>query len=141
MQDNRLRDSLGYALVRLFRVVNRATGRALSPYGLSSEQAHILLVLWIEGAMKVGELQRLLMLSSGTLTGAIDRMEQAGLVRRVPDPNDRRVFRVEPERFDSRRRRAIERTLEETEADCFASLTATERAELLRLMRKAAAFE
>ena len=139
MQDNRLRDSLGYALVRLFRVVNRATGRALSPYGLSSEQAHILLVLWIEGAMKVGELQRLLMLSSGTLTGAIDRMEQAGLVRRVPDPNDRRAFRVEPERFDTRRRRAIERTLEETEAGCFASLTSTERAELLRLMRKAAA--
>jgi len=137
MQDNRLRDSMGYALVRLFRRVNRETGRALAPFELSAEQAHILLVLWIEGPMKIGELQRMLMLSSGTLTGALDRMERAGLLRRVADEDDKRSWRVEPARFDPRRRRAIERTLEEMESRCFGALTSGERAELLRLMRKA----
>ena len=137
MQDKRLRDSLGYALVRLFRQVNREHGRAVAEQGLSAEQAHILLVLWLEGPMKVGELGRFLALSSGTLTGAIDRMERAGLVRRLPDPADRRAFRVQPVETDARRRRAIEQVLEATEASCFEALTRSERTQLLRLLRKA----
>src|SRR5262249_7226068 len=67
MQDDRLARSVGWALVRAFRTVNRATGRVLQAYGLSAEQAHILVVLWFEGPKKVGELQRTLALSSGTL--------------------------------------------------------------------------
>ena len=135
MQDNRLSDSLGYALVRAFRQVNRATGRALAPHGLSAEQAHILLILWLDGPKKVGELQRFLTLGSGTLTGAIDRMEASGLVRRVPDPDDGRAWRIEPTVADARRRK-VEGALESMEAACFEVLTRGERAELLRLLRK-----
>jgi DNA-binding MarR family transcriptional regulator len=138
MQDDRLARSVGYALVRAFRTVNRASGRALQAHGLSAEQAHILLVLWLEGPMKVGELQRVLALSSGTLTGALDRMDKAGLVRRTPDPDDRRAWRVEPAPFDAKKRRAIEKTLEEMEDDSFSCLSAKERAELLRLLTKVA---
>lgn len=137
MQDDRVRSSLGNALVRLFRQVNRLHNRALQRHGLSAEQAHLLALLWIEGPKKIGELQRMLMLSSGTLTGAIDRMEQAGLVRRVPDPDDGRAYRVEPARFDARRQKAIEATIDETDDRCFAALTAAERQELLRLLTKA----
>jgi len=138
MQGDRLARSLGYALVRAFRTVNRASGRALQAHGLSAEQAHVLLVLWLEGPMKVGELQRTLALSSGTLTGALDRMEKTGLVRRTPDPDDRRAMRVEASSFDPRRRRAIEASLETMEKESFACLTARERAELLRLLTKIA---
>src|SRR3954469_2292722 len=126
MQDKRLNDSLGYALVRAFRAVNRASNVALKGHGLTAEQAHVLLVLWIEGPMKVGELQRILSLSSGTLTGALDRMDRAGLVRRVPDPNDGRAWRVEPAPFDPRRRRDILNTLEEMEAQSFGALNERE---------------
>jgi DNA-binding MarR family transcriptional regulator len=139
MQDDRVQSSLGYALVRAFRSVNRASSRALLPFELTAEQAHILLILWIEGPMKIGELQRVLCLSSGTLTGAIDRMDKAGLVRRVPDPIDGRASRVEPAAFDAKRRRAIEGTLEKAEAACFARLTARERQELFRLLGKVGA--
>jgi DNA-binding MarR family transcriptional regulator len=135
-RDPRLRRSLGYALVRAFRAVNRASNRALRPHGLSAEQAHILLVLWLEGAMRMSELQRIVMLSSGTLTGAIDRMERAGLVRRVPDPDDGRAWRVEPAAGEAAPRRTVEATLERIEGDCFAALTASERRELLRLLDK-----
>lgn len=139
MQDKRLESSIAFALVRLFRLVNRTYGRALADHGLTGEQAHVLLVLWLEGPMKIGELQRVLMLGSGTLTGAIDRMERAGLVRRVPDPRDRRAYRVEPAQDDARTRRAVEGTLQRTEERCFTSLTKAERAELLRLVKKASA--
>jgi DNA-binding MarR family transcriptional regulator len=135
MQD-KLQRSLGYALVRAFRAANRATGRALQPYGLSAEQAHILLALWLEGPMKVGELQRILALGSGTLTGALDRMDKAGLIRRVADPEDGRVWRVEASSIDARKRRTIQETLESTEARAFSPLTERERAELLKLLHK-----
>ncbi len=86
--------------------------------------------------MKIGELQRVLSLSSGTLTGALDRMDRAGMIRRVQDTRDGRAFRVEPAPFDARRRRAIESTLETTEAESFAKLTARERRELFRILTK-----
>jgi DNA-binding MarR family transcriptional regulator len=138
MQDDQLDKALGYALVRAFRHVNRAHNRALQPFELSAEQAHILLVLWQGGPMKIGDLQRSLLLSSGTLTGAIDRMEKAGLVHRVPDPDDGRAWRIEPAPMNGRRRKAIEETLEKTEEETFSSLDAREQRELFRLLSKLA---
>jgi DNA-binding MarR family transcriptional regulator len=35
-------------------------------------------------------------LSTGAMTNRLDRMEQAGLIRRLPDPNDRRGTLIEP---------------------------------------------
>jgi DNA-binding MarR family transcriptional regulator len=135
MQDDRLRTSLGHAVVRLFRLVNRATNRALKGRELSAEQAHILLALWIEGPMAMGALQRLLALSSPTLTGAIDRMEAQSLVRRVPSPDDRRVSLLEP-RLPARKRSELEALLVDSDRRSFAVLTAAERKELLRLLDK-----
>lgn len=37
-----------------------------------------------------GDLSRALLLSTGAMTNRIDRLEGAGLVRRLPDPGDRR---------------------------------------------------
>lgn len=136
-RDPRLRRSLGYALVRAFRAVNRASNRALRPLGLSAEQAHILLVLWLEGAMRMTDLQKIVMLSSATLSGAIDRMERTGLVRRVADAADGRAWQVEPAAAEGGpSRRTVEGALERIEEDCFAALTAGERRELLRLLDK-----
>jgi DNA-binding MarR family transcriptional regulator len=45
--------------------------------------------------MSAGDLSRALLLSSGAMTNRVDRLETAGLVRRVPDPKDRRGVLVE----------------------------------------------
>ena len=135
MQDDRLKASLGNALVRLFRLVNRAHGRALKPHEVTTEQAHILSILWIDGAMTIGRLQKLLALSSPTLTGALDRMEAQGLVRRVPSPEDRRAMLIEP-RVPPKQRAKIEATVEASEDHLFSALSGPERRELLRLLDK-----
>src|SRR5256886_13664518 len=43
-----------------------------------------------------GALSKRAELSSGAMTNRLDRMEQAGLVKRVPDPDDRRGVLVRP---------------------------------------------
>jgi MarR family transcriptional regulator, organic hydroperoxide resistance regulator len=136
MQDERVRASLPHAVVRAFRVVNRASNRAFDPLGLSAEQAHVLSVLWTLGPMTIGALQRELALSSPTLTGAIDRMEAIGLVRRVPSPDDRRAVLLEPTPLAAKKRKKIFETIDQLEQSCADMLTATERKELLRLLEK-----
>lgn len=48
------------------------------------------------GAITAGELAALTGLTTGAVTGVIDRLEKAGLVRRLPDPQDRRKVIVAP---------------------------------------------
>jgi DNA-binding MarR family transcriptional regulator len=43
-----------------------------------------------------GELATAMRLSSGAMTNRLDRLESAGLIRRLPDPSDRRGTLVEP---------------------------------------------
>jgi DNA-binding MarR family transcriptional regulator len=136
MQDEKLRASLGNAMVRLFRLVNRVHNRALDRHALSAEQAHILSVLWTLGPITIGQLQRQVALSSGTLTGAIDRMAAQGMVRRAASPDDHRAVVIEP-RVPAKKRAQIEAAVDATEREVWGGLTAAERKELLRLMDKA----
>ena len=48
------------------------------------------------GAMPAGKLTELTGLTTGAVTGIIDRLEEAGYVRRTDDPKDRRRTIVEP---------------------------------------------
>jgi MarR family 2-MHQ and catechol resistance regulon transcriptional repressor len=46
------------------------------------------------GGFTFAQLSRLLLVTSGNLTGIVDRLEEQKLVRREPDKKDRRVVRV-----------------------------------------------
>lgn len=47
------------------------------------------------GGMTAGELAKAANLTTGAVTAVIDRLEAAGVARRVPDPADRRRVRIE----------------------------------------------
>jgi DNA-binding MarR family transcriptional regulator len=53
------------------------------------------------GSTTAGELAEATGLTTGAITGVIDRLEAAGFVRREDDPNDRRrvIIRVVPKRY------------------------------------------
>src|SRR5262249_46758337 len=121
---------------RVFREQNRLHGRALQPFGLSTEQAHLLLVLWTWGPMTMTELGREVALSSGTLSTAIDRMETAGLVMRVADPEDRRAVRIEPAAWAKEQRAKLMSTLEAKQEEMLAPLSTKEREQLHELLTR-----
>jgi DNA-binding MarR family transcriptional regulator len=64
-------------------------------FGLSESDVEALSVLLDTGAATAGRLSELMGLTSGAVTRVIDRLEQAGYVRRTPDPADRRRVIVE----------------------------------------------
>src|SRR5215470_19559125 len=69
-------------------------------FGLSESDIETLEQLIDMGATSAGKLSELTGLTSGAVTRVIDRLEQAGYVRRVPDPTDRRrvIVEVVPEK-------------------------------------------
>lgn len=69
-------------------------------FGLSESDIEALEVLIDTGAATAGRLSELMGLTTGAVTRVIDRLEQAGYVRRVPDPTDRRrvIVEVVPEK-------------------------------------------
>lgn len=70
--------------------------RIAEKMGLSGTDHKALdLVGQAEGPLTAGRIAELTGLSTGAITGVIDRLEKAGLVRRVRDPEDRRKVLVE----------------------------------------------
>ena len=64
-------------------------------FGLTESDIEALEVLLDSGSATAGRLSELMGLTTGAVTRVIDRLEQAGYVRRVPDPADRRRVVVE----------------------------------------------
>jgi DNA-binding MarR family transcriptional regulator len=78
--------------------VQRAFDDTLAGHGINHGDYKLLLRLATRDEahrISAGELGRMLMLSSGAMTNRLDRLESAGLIRRVPDPRDRRGVLVE----------------------------------------------
>jgi DNA-binding MarR family transcriptional regulator len=67
--------------------------------GMGMTDLHCVNLLDIEGPMTAGRLAELMGLTTGAVTGVLDRLERAGAVRREADPADRRrvVARLVPE--------------------------------------------
>jgi DNA-binding MarR family transcriptional regulator len=63
--------------------------------GIHLTDGRLLDVLQMAGRMSAGELARAGHLSPAAVTAALDRLERAGYVRRVPDEHDRRRVLVE----------------------------------------------
>ena len=83
-----------------------------------------------------GKLAADLRLSSGAMTNRLDRLEAAGLIRRLPDPNDRRGTIVEPtERGNTMWDKTVGAAARR-ETGYTAGLTKAEKEQLHDLLRK-----
>lgn len=83
-----------------------------------------------------GELADYLELSSGAVTNRLDRMERSGLIRRRPDPNDRRGVIVELTEEGRRAYEASASAQARREAFFASALTRAEQRQLNGLLRK-----
>lgn len=84
-------------IMRLHRILRGRADAAVADTELNPRELNVLAALRRSGAphcLTPSELSRSLLLSSGAMTNRIDRLEERGLVERLPEPGDRRKVRV-----------------------------------------------
>lgn len=89
-----LEQCVNFALTRAQNAVNQYFKTRLAPHGVTPGQYGILKCLWDENGLTVKQIAERMYLDSSTITGLLDRMEQKGLIKRGPDPSDRRALSV-----------------------------------------------
>jgi len=87
-------DKTDQLMARLHRSLRRNYDRQLKSFGLTPCQFEVLMTLWSEDGIVLGELRRRVSRDGPTITGVVDRMEKKMLVKRIRDPRDRRVVKV-----------------------------------------------
>lgn len=83
----------GFYVSRAHKLSGRVFERILKESGVDTfngAQGRILYVLWEHEKLPISEIGKLTSLAKTTLTSMLDRMEEAGLVIRLPDAEDRR---------------------------------------------------
>jgi DNA-binding MarR family transcriptional regulator len=127
---------------RIWRLSASLVGDAehwLAPIGLTFESFSVIVTLRRGGdpfEMNPTALYRESLLSSGAITNRIDRVEAQGLVRRLPDPNDRRGTIV---RLTPKGRALADRAIKlhfEALAELIGGIDKAERAQLALLLGK-----
>jgi DNA-binding MarR family transcriptional regulator len=82
---------------RLSRAIGDRMEKAYAPFGISRGEFDVLATLRRSGepyTLSPRQLSATLMLTTGGMTGRLDKLERAGLLRRSPDPHDRRALQV-----------------------------------------------
>jgi DNA-binding MarR family transcriptional regulator len=82
-------------VIVLAQYLERSVNEALASLDLTLGQFDILATLRRQGRLTPTQLMQSVMLSSGGMTNRLDRLEEAGLIRRLADPADRRGVVVE----------------------------------------------
>ena len=124
---------------RLARLSEAATEEIFAEHGLSRGGFDVLAALRRAGApyeLSPTELYSSLLISSGAMTNRIDRLEEMGLVERIPDADDRRGIKVV---LTARGRTVIDDAVRdhlENERRMLDVLSASERRVLPKLLRE-----
>ncbi|MGN6753360.1 MAG: MarR family winged helix-turn-helix transcriptional regulator [Intrasporangium sp.] len=124
---------------RLARRLDLARGSAFSEQGLEGWAFDVLSALRRAGdpyELSPGQLVQQTLVTSGTMTNRVDRLERRGLVERRPDPGDRRGVHV---RLTDTGREVVDRAMAELitqEKSMLSHLSTTDQRLLAGLLRR-----
>jgi MarR family 2-MHQ and catechol resistance regulon transcriptional repressor len=82
---------LWIVLVRCHHALSKVAERSIQETGLCLTDFAALEALLHKGPQTISEIQGRVLLASGSMTAAVDRLEKLGLIRRTSAPGDRRV--------------------------------------------------
>ncbi|MEU3655384.1 MarR family transcriptional regulator [Streptomyces sp. NPDC032161] len=87
---------LAEQLLRVTRRLQRIQSRQLEPIGITPAQFRLLrIVAHYDGPPRMADLAQRLDVVPRAVTSLVDGLETSGRVRRAPDPDNRRVIRIE----------------------------------------------
>jgi len=125
---------IGYLLADNSRLARRAFDERVRTEGVTGPQARLLMMLERNPGENQGYYADLLDVEPITLCRMVDRLEDAGMVERRADPNDRRARRLH---LTSKSREKLERLrgrLGEMVDEMLTGLSSSEREEFARML-------
>jgi DNA-binding MarR family transcriptional regulator len=123
---------------RLAHHLDRARRTAFSDHAIETWEFDVLAALRRAGSpyqLSPGRLLKETLVTSGTMTNRVDRLEERGFVKRLPDPSDRRGVLVQ---LTDEGKHTVDGALDgllEREADLLASLDVSDRKQLVAILR------
>jgi MarR family 2-MHQ and catechol resistance regulon transcriptional repressor len=127
---------LWIVLSRCYRAVSKLAERSIAEAGLGLSDFAALEALLHKGPLTITEIQAKVLLASGSMTAAVDRLERKGLVIRTATPSDRRAKLLE---LTPEGRRVVEAAFRRHATELEAAMTvlnATEKRQLYALVKK-----
>jgi MarR family 2-MHQ and catechol resistance regulon transcriptional repressor len=85
---------LWVVLNRAQRAIGQHIRRGMQEHELQPSEFAVLEILYSKGELTLGDVASRILLTTGSTTPVIDKLERRGLLRRVADPDDRRVVRA-----------------------------------------------
>lgn len=99
---HRLNIEPGFTRAEVFKLIDHAAKHlrriermTVNEAGLTPSQYHVLRTLWAQDRLALKDLAEASNCTRATITGLVDGLEQKGLVRRIPNPVDRRSLLAE----------------------------------------------
>ena len=88
------KDCIFFQFAKANQLAGRFLGQKVAPLNITPVQAMVLGFLHEEDRITSSELGKRTELDSATLTGILDRLETAGLIERLGNPDDRRSIQI-----------------------------------------------
>ena len=129
----------GFLISQIRQLANRSFEKILKAKGIDAfngPQGRILYVLWEREDLSISEIARLTSLANTTLTGMLDRMEDQGLIMRIPDRQNRRQIKIRLTDKARALQEAYDEVSEENNAVFYAGFTETEIVQFENSLRR-----
>ena len=129
-------DTTGELLLTTARRLRRRFGLAMADAGVTPAQGRALRIVCEHESVRLSVLAEHLRIAPRSATEVVDAREEAGLVRRVADPGDRRATCVEPTAAGRERGAVLDEVRRDATEDFLAVLPERDRAALDRILRR-----
>jgi DNA-binding MarR family transcriptional regulator len=128
-------DCIIYLLAKAYQKAHSAFKMKLAPFGITPVQHLILAVLAEEDFLSPAEISDRLAMDGATLSGVLDRMAEAGLIKKEGNPEDRRSIRVSLSPKAKRMREELAEQRKSINEDLTAKFSLEEKLLLKRMLK------
>jgi len=128
-------DCIVFLLAKAYQRAHSAFKVKLAPFGITPVQHLILAVLGEEEFLSPAEISDRVAMDGATLSGVLDRMAEAGLIKKEGNPEDRRSIRVSLSPKARRMREGLAEQRKSINEELTAKFSLEEKLLLKRMLR------
>lgn len=126
-----LNECINYLITATQKKVTQYFAEKISPCDVTPVQYGVLKCLWDNDFQTPTQIANMLSLDGSSITGLLDRMENKGLVKRIPNSNDRRALQVMLTSRGKALEKPLSQLIEEAHNEVLQPLSSTEQDQLI----------